>query len=259
MKEWKVVIDDGHGGFGVTPGKRTPDGEFEWSFNNQVGLAAIAELNTYENVKVLRTDDPTGKTDVPLKTRTDKANEFKADVLVSIHHNASKGVWGTWTGTETFVMDPAANNPNSLKLAKEIHPRVVKAMGLKDRGIKAENFHMLRESNMAAVLVEGGYMDSTIDIKKLRDDNVLKAEGQAIAQGIAAYLGLKKKIIFKPIAKPTPTPVIKPAEVPGKDQYIHRVIVNGVQVGAFGKADGVAEAVKQAVLKGAKDIKIERV
>lgn len=62
----KIAIDAGHGI--NTPGKRTPDDEREWSLNNKVALAAIAKLNTYQNVQILRLDDPTGKTDVPLKT-----------------------------------------------------------------------------------------------------------------------------------------------------------------------------------------------
>ena len=61
----KIAIDAGHGM--NTAGKRTPDGEREWSFNNKVALAAIAKLNTYQNVKILRLDDPSGKNDVPLK------------------------------------------------------------------------------------------------------------------------------------------------------------------------------------------------
>ena len=64
----KIVIDAGHG-FN-TPGKRSPDDEREWSFNNKVAQYAIAKLKTYKNVEILRVDDPTGKTDVPLKTRT---------------------------------------------------------------------------------------------------------------------------------------------------------------------------------------------
>ena len=75
----KIVIDAGHG-FN-TPGKRSPDDEREWSFNNKVALYAIAKLKTYKDVEILRVDDPTGKTDVPLGTRTDLANKWKADVL----------------------------------------------------------------------------------------------------------------------------------------------------------------------------------
>ena len=63
----KIAIDAGHGM--NTPGKRTPSGEREWSFNNKVALAAIAKLNTYQNVQILRLDDATGKTDIPLENK----------------------------------------------------------------------------------------------------------------------------------------------------------------------------------------------
>lgn len=199
----KVVFDAGHGK--NTAGKRTPAGEREWTFNDVVVRAAIAELNKYQGVEILRVDDPTGNTDVPLATRTSKANSWRGSVLVSVHHNANTGRWGTWTGTETYVMTPASSNPGSMKLAQAVHPRLVKAMGLRDRGIKAANFHMLRVSNMPAILTEGGYMDSTIDIVKMRNQTVLKNAGIAIAQGVAAYGGLKLKATA-PVSKPAPTP-----------------------------------------------------
>ena len=187
----RVVIDAGHGI--NTPGKRTPVGEREWSFNNIVALACIAELQKYSGVEILRIDDPSGRTDVSLANRTTRANSWKGSVLVSIHHNANTGSWGTWTGVETYVMTPATANPSSMRLAQQVHPRVVAAMGLRDRGIKAANFHMLRLSNMPAVLTEGGYMDSSIDIVKMRNQAVLRAQGIGIAQGIAAYGNLRLK------------------------------------------------------------------
>ena len=58
---FKVAAGAGHGGFGVTPGKRTPDNEYEWNFNNEVVKAFIEEIMNYENVEVLRLDDPTGE------------------------------------------------------------------------------------------------------------------------------------------------------------------------------------------------------
>ncbi len=193
----KIVIDAGHGY--NTPGKRSPIGEREWSFNNKVVLAAIAKLNSYQNVQVLRVDDSTGKTDVPLKTRTDRANNWQADMYIAVHHNALTGTWGKHSGIETYTMDHPQANPKSVAIAKEIHPRIVKAMGLQDRGIKRANFHVLRETRMPAVLTEGGFMDSTIDIAKLRDDRYLKAQGEALAEGIAAYFKLRPKV-----AQPTP-------------------------------------------------------
>lgn len=202
-----VAIDAGHGGFGVTPGKRTPDGEYEWNFNNKVAVAAIAKLKA-NGVNILRTDDPTGKTDVGLTARTNKANRADADIFVSIHHNANTGKWGTHTGTETFTME--GSQPKSEKLAKLVHAGFVKAYGLKDRGLKKENFAVLRQTTMPAILLEGGYMDSTIDIKKMRSDAVLKAAGEAIADGVLAYFGIKPKVV---VEKPAPTeaaaPVVK--------------------------------------------------
>lgn len=186
----KVAIDAGHGM--NTAGKRTPAGEREWSFNDKVVRAAIAELNTYSNVEVLRLDDPTGRTDVPLKTRTDRANAFKADVLVSVHHNAMTGRWGNHGGVETFTYTPVSRNPKSKALADRVHPKIVQAMGLGNRGIKGGNLHMVREFKGSAILTEGGFMDSNIDIKAMRNDAKLMAQGVAIAQGIAEYLGLQK-------------------------------------------------------------------
>ncbi|MBB4826336.1 N-acetylmuramoyl-L-alanine amidase [Sporosarcina luteola] len=95
----KIALDAGHGI--NTPGKRSPDDEREWSFNNNVLLACATALQQYEGVQILRLDDPTGKTDVPLKTRTDKANKWGADALVSIHHNALTGKWHSGGGAET--------------------------------------------------------------------------------------------------------------------------------------------------------------
>lgn len=220
----KIAIDAGHGI--NTAGKRSPADEREWTFNNKVVVASIKYLNQYEGVSILRLDDSTGKTDVPLKTRTDKANKWGADILISVHHNANTGKWGTWTGTETYHYPSSSNGK---KLAQSIHPRVVKAYGLRDRGIKTANFHMLRASRMPAILIEGGFMDSTVDIKKLRDDKVLDAAGKAIAEGVAAHFKLKKK---SSAPKPKPS---------GK--------LYKVQIGAFSdkkNAEAQAERAKKA-------------
>lgn len=198
----KVAIDAGHGGNGSTPGKRTPAGEYEWNFNNTVVNAAIAKMKDY-GITVLRTDDASGKSDVPLKTRTDKANSWGADAYVSVHHNANTGKWGDWTGVETYTY--TGSQPKSEKLAKSVHPRIVSAMGLRDRGTKKANLHIVRETKMPAILTEGGYMDSNIDIKKMRDDAVLRKQGEAIADGVAEFFGIKVKATSTKAAAPTKT------------------------------------------------------
>jgi N-acetylmuramoyl-L-alanine amidase len=195
-----IAGDAGHAGFNKTAGKRTPDGEYEWNFNNAVLEAFENEIKQYENVKFVRTDDPTGRTDVSLKERVRRANAASADVFVSFHHNAFRGVWGTHTGSETYINSPASANPNSMKLAKAVHPQIVKAYGLKDRGIKDAPFYVVKYTEMAAILIEGGYMDSSIDIKKMRDRSVLDRAGRYAAHGVADYGNLKRK----PASKPSP-------------------------------------------------------
>ena len=184
-----VAVGAGHGLF--TGGKRTPDDEREWSFNNVTVREIIRVLNGY-GIRTVRLDDPSGKRDVPLRERVAKANKAKADILVSVHHNAITGNWGDWTGTETFVYNQGTQT-ESMKLAKEVHPRLIKAYGLRDRGIKRANFHMLRQSNMPAILTEGAFMDSRIDIKKMRDEEVLREAGRAIAAGILSYFNINEK------------------------------------------------------------------
>ena len=182
-----IAVDAGHGLH--TAGKRTPDGEREWSFNNRVVIALIDELHRL-GLRTVRLDDPSGQRDVPLAERTRKANNAKADVLVSVHHNANTGKWGTWTGTETYSHPKPTEGA---KLSKVVHAEMIKAYGLRDRKTKTANFHMLRESKMPAILTEGGYMDSRIDVVKLRDNKVLKQAGINIAKGVAVYLGIPYK------------------------------------------------------------------
>lgn len=202
-----IVFDAGHRK--GTPGKRTPDDEREWVFNDKMLRAAVAHLNArYKGFKVVRTDDPNGEKEVSLAQRVKRANDSDGDVFVSFHNNANSGKWGSHGGTETFVPSPASSNPKSMALAKEVHPRMQKAFGLRDRGIKAGNLYVIMNTNMPSILLEGAFMDSTTDIEALRDDDKLREVGEAIAEGAAAYLDLEKKT--EPSPKPIAPQVVKP-------------------------------------------------
>ena len=186
----KIALDAGHAT--NTAGKRTPDGEREWSFNNAVAIAAERYLKEYEGVEVLRVDDRSGKRDVPLKERTDAANRWGADYYVSIHHNAMTGAWHNGGGVETFVHPNASEA--SKRLAKAVHPRIVSAMGIGDRGVKVANHHVTRETKMPAILTEGGFMDSRKDIVAMRNPAKMDAQGRAIAEGLAEVASLSKAV-----------------------------------------------------------------
>lgn len=233
----KVVLDAGHAGFNVTPGKRTPDNEYEWNFNNAVLLACKKKLEAH-GVDVVRTDDPTGKTDVPLATRVQRANASKARAFISFHHNANTGQWGQWTGTETFTM--LGSQPGSDLLAEYVQERIIKAYGLRDRGLKKEAFYVIRYTNMPAILIEGGYMDSTIDIKKLRDNAVLKTAGEQVASGILEFLGIKEQSV---VVKPKPPVTATPTS--GWFRVRKSWADAGSQIGAFKDKNTAIELVKE--------------
>lgn len=196
----RIALDAGHGY--NTRGKRTPDGEREWTFNDKVLRACWDRLMQFDGVQLKRLDDPTGKHDISLTARTNAANAWNANVLVSIHHNANAGKWGSHGGVETFVQANTASS-TSKSIAKLVHSNIVKAMGLRDRGVKSANLHMTRESRMPAILTEGGFMDSTTDIFALRSDAKLKAQGIAIADSLAEYFKLKLKQPVKEVVATT--------------------------------------------------------
>lgn len=186
----KIALSEGHGLH--TAGKRTPDGEREWTFNNLMGQGYREEMGNYHGVVVRLVSDPTGKRDVPLNERTDIANQWGADLYESFHHNAYRGIWGSHTGTETYVYSGAISS-RTLPFAQASHKGIVDVYKLHDRGIKRANFHELRIPKMPACLTEGGYMDSTIDIKVMRNKELVKEAGRNVAREVAKLYGLKRK------------------------------------------------------------------
>ena len=186
----KISLDSGHSL--KTAGKRTPDGMHEWSFNSVVASYIANELRGYINVKTIRVDDVTGEIDVPLSTRTAKANKEKADVYISVHANAyGSGGWNNVSGIETFTYPTASKQ--SFVLAKLVQDELVKATRRNDRGIKTANFAVLRETSMPAILVECGFMTNKEEAALLKSDSYRKTCASAIVKGLVAMYGLKKK------------------------------------------------------------------
>lgn len=182
----KIVLDAGHGF--STIGKRSPDGMREYEFNRVVADYMKAALEQYEGVTVKFTHDD--KRDVPLIERTNMANAWGADLLVSIHANAYQGVMGGHGGIDTFVYGTVGH---SYKIAQIVQRNLIAATGLRNRGVKVANFHMLRETDMPAILIEHGFMDSTTDLPFLKSDDYRKLCGETNAKSIAEYYGLKRK------------------------------------------------------------------
>lgn len=187
----KLSLDAGHGR--NTPGKRTPDDSLrEWEFNNEVVKLIMSELKKYDGVTTKRFDDPTGETDIPLSTRTKNINQWNSDLHISIHANAFGSTWNDANGIETFVFKTTLKD--AVGIAKVVQSELVKATGLKDRGVKAGDLHMVRETNMTAILVEHPFMTNKKEAELLKSKAFQKDCSLAIVKAIASRYILKKKV-----------------------------------------------------------------
>lgn len=182
-----IAIDAGHGY--NTAGKRCPDGSMrEWEFNSSVATK-LCNLLKKQGMKTYRSDDTTGKTDVALITRTNNINKKKANYCISIHANANTGKWNSANGIETYII---AKGGEAEKLAKKVQKKLVEKTGLRDRGVKVGNLHMVRETDMPAILCECGFMDNKKEAELLKSDDYRNTCAEAIFEGLLEYLNIEK-------------------------------------------------------------------
>lgn len=187
-----LVLDAGHGY--NTPGKRCLNGSNgavrEWTMNHNVCMKVKNILADYEGITIKFTHDETGKTDIDLLERVKRCNNFKADLFISIHHNANTSKWGDWTGTEVYWHSKGTSEDK--KVAGLLAPKLASYTGLKNRGVKQASFTVLT-CKSTAILVEGGFMDSRIDYPVITSSKGQDAYAKAVAELVINYFNLKKK------------------------------------------------------------------
>jgi N-acetylmuramoyl-L-alanine amidase len=227
---YKVAIDDGHGI--ETPGKRTPafpDGTVirENQFNAPTAKK-LGEALKRCGIDVIFVAPE--ETDTSLATRVSRANKANADIFVSVHYNAFKGVWGDHGGIKTYHYPGSTKGE---KLAKCIQKYVKNGTPMRDRGIDSANFYVLRKTSMPAALVECGFMDNMNEAKLMLDPAYQEETAEEICQGVCEYLGVKY------VPKPEPK---KEEKTAGK---LYRV-----QVGVFSKKENAEKLVNELKKKG---------
>ena len=186
----KIGIDRGHGL--KTKGKQTPDGIKEWSINDKVCDKVVSLLSAYD-CEFVHTDNDEGNTDESLTYRLNKYLSAKVKAFASVHHNAFTGDWNGATGVEVYV-DKNANDED-LRFAEIVYNKLVAYTGLKGRGIKRADFTVIKQNEIPAILIEGGFMDGTTDYKVITSEDGQNAYARALAEGFIEFLGLKKKVI----------------------------------------------------------------
>ncbi|HOA39905.1 MAG TPA: N-acetylmuramoyl-L-alanine amidase family protein [Halanaerobiales bacterium] len=174
-----IVLDPGHGGF--DPGAVGPSGLAEKDINLQIALLAedILQREGY-NVILTRKDD----TFISLKDRVEMANKMEALLFVSIHANSANSAYSE--GTETFI---APNKvASSQLLADSLQKNLLKELNRLDRGVKKENFYVIKYTNMPAALVEVAFVSNPHEESLLASNLFKEKAARAIAHGIMEYL-----------------------------------------------------------------------
>jgi N-acetylmuramoyl-L-alanine amidase len=214
-----VVLDPGHGGYQPGAGKR---GGFEKELTLEVAKAAKAELEKRgHTVFLTRTTDQY----VSLGARSRFANEHAADVLVSIHANDAPRSKDA-SGIETYFLAQTATDADAQALAEKenddphaepddtgllgrllsdlkrtnaqiesellaarLHGAMVRATGAKSRGVKQAPLAVLKRTEMAAVLVEVGFLSHKSEGPALFSDAYQQKLATGLADGIDRFLG----------------------------------------------------------------------
>jgi N-acetylmuramoyl-L-alanine amidase len=218
---FRIMIDPGHGGKdGGAVGRR---GTLEKDINLRASLA-LAEMLREKggfDVKLTRSDDRF----IKLGHRSKLANNFNADLFVSIHCNAAEQ--RSLSGFEVYFLSERASDPEAERLA-EFENSVLalegedvvldeaaqilygmakteninaaaelaglmtqslsKRVDLRNRGVKQAAFYVLRGANQPAVLVELAFLSHSKDETKLRSKKYLRKLVEGVHAGILEYV-----------------------------------------------------------------------
>ncbi|WP_042168527.1 N-acetylmuramoyl-L-alanine amidase family protein [Paenibacillus gorillae] len=173
---YRIMIDAGHGG--KDPGAPGVSG-IEEKHSNLAIAQKVYDLLRNDPMfdpRLTRHDDSF----VELDERAAMANDWKADVMVSIHGNSYES--GSISGTETYY-----RYENGIPLAMAIHQKVVEAMGFEDRGVRENHLKVLSLSEMPAILVETGYLTNAAEEAVLLSEAGQNKAAKAIVDGLKQY------------------------------------------------------------------------
>lgn len=194
----RIVVDPGHGG--TDPGA-SGNGLTEKVWNLEVSKIIADKLDELGHfVKLTRVGDET----VGLSQRARIANSWNADVFLSVHFNAYNGIANGW---EDFIYNQLGSHSKAPELQNTVHAEILPVLskyGLGNRGKKRANFAVVRETKMAALLIEGGFADNYNDAQVLKQAQYKEDLATAIANGIHKFLGSSNTLKPKPIKEQPP-------------------------------------------------------
>jgi len=219
LKINRIVIDAGHGGH--DDGTIGPNGVLEKDVVLDVALrlATLVQTRLGAEVVLTRSDD----TFLPLTERTAIANQYKADLFLSIHANSSPAP--AVAGTETFLLN-LNSSPGAISVAARENAGSDKSVGelrdliqsiaqndkitesqtfatdiqssifsqaskanaaAHDRGVKKAPFVVLIGARMPSVLAEIGFLSNPKDESNLNKPEYRQKVAESLYHGIAQY------------------------------------------------------------------------
>lgn len=225
----RIVLDPGHGG----PGTRDEQelgaiyrDTYEKYLTLEIAMAMKEELSQYGNIEVFMTRDTDQA--LTLKDRAAYAESVDADLLVSLHLNASleHNFYGSEVFVSAFDKFYAQGAGVGESILKQLTDYGFVSKGVKTRlGSKGDYYGIIRECRslgIPALIVEHGYMDEDSDWEKLNTVEKLRILGQRDGAGLAAYYGLEKGRIFTelPVIEETiPTAAVQPDTTPPEEVW----------------------------------------
>lgn len=181
-----IILDPGHGGedFGTHSLGTTKYHEKYLNMSTSFLVKNFLEQFGYK-VILTRTDD----TFIPLDQRAIFANEQKPTLFVSIHYNSAPSKEAE--GIEVFYFQKDENKSRMTKskqLAQSILNKTLANTDAKSRGVKHGNYAVIRQTDMPAVLIEGGFLTNSSEMEKIKNVSYQKSLALGIAQGIQEYV-----------------------------------------------------------------------
>lgn len=193
---FKIALTAGH--YRYTSGKRClkkldANETREWVLNDRIADKIENILSSYEGYSLLRTDDTSGEKAIEVEDRVKAANNFGADIYISIHHNA--GIYG---GSGGGIVAYTCKNCQSAssQWQKDLYNALISATGLKGNRatpLASSNLYEVKKTTMPAVLLELGFMDSKTDVPVILSEQYADSCAKAICEVIVKRAGLKKK------------------------------------------------------------------
>ena len=185
----KVFIDQGHNPRDFNTGAEG-NGLFEQDITFRIGVILdnlFAANPDYETMLSRPTEQTLlGFSNASsLRARVDMANEWGADLFLSLHTNAS--VIPEATGSECLIYDYSATVARAV--SESILTQLALITGLRNRGVvERPGLYVLRRTEMPAIVVEMGFISNPTDAELLAYSPYLFATG--IYRGVLQYYGL---------------------------------------------------------------------